>query len=316
MYNAEQKSKFIKEFTDSVKTREAAQNLFKTIMKYEEEYGADVVTMDLCALQRVFNLISGMRVGSQVMPRYVLREYSKWALEHGVSGATDAAMHLDSPGIEKFRTETLKNPKQLQVFLNTICVPESEQTSDNNLRAWYWLAYSGVQADESVLIKSSELDFDSLILTHNGIPYPIYRESVPAFRNCATLSQYRYFHPNYGEVVIRDRVNSDLLLRGIRGEPTLGVFRSELSKRNRAAIADGKTTLKMSYHRIWLSGVFYRMHEDELAGIPADFYAVTNMKLGDKQFKLSSGRNTQQYKREVISRDYLIDYERWKQTLT
>ena len=317
MYNAAQKERFVKGFTDSVSVRESALRIFNATEKFEAEIDTDVAAMDLETLQRVFIAISGVRTKSKFMPRYILREYARWATENGIPGASDAVLYLDDSGLEKLRAETLKNPKQLQVFLDIICDPESEHTSDNNIRAWCWLAYAGLDDDEAMRVLAEDLDFSSMTIHHGGFSYPIYREAIPAFQNCVSLSQYRYIHPLYGadKIVYRDRMSCAELLRGIRGVPSLHTMRVEFSRRAKRAEEQGKTALRLSYMRIWMSGVFYRMYEDELAGIPVNFGEVTNRKLGDKQFKLDSGRNTQAYKRKVVSEEYRADYERWKQTL-
>ena len=314
MYNAEQKTRFVKSFTWSVSVRDAALRTFNALERYEEEYGGDVVTMDLETLQHAFDQIAGVRSKSKRMPRYILREYSKWARENGIAGANDAAERLESASTDKLRNETVRNPKHLQSYLDVLFLPESEQTSDNNFRAWYWLGYSGMDDEDAMTVKTSEVDFISMTVTHNGFSYPIYREAVPALRNCVTLKQYWYKHPNY-EPILRDRSEGDELLRGFRGVPSIGAVRVEFSRRQKIALDSGKLKTHLSFYKVWISGIFYRMYEDELAGIPVNFDDITNRKLGDKQFKLDSGRNTQQSKRAEISRDFRVDYERWKQTL-
>jgi hypothetical protein len=317
MYNAQLKKRFIKEFSDSEHVRESASYLFRSLEKFEEAEGKDLSAMDTDALQRAVDHVSGFRARSVYLPVSILKNYATWCMENGVDGATDNVFRLRMPGIEKLRHSMLKNPKQLQRYLDDFLDPEDMQTADNNLRAWYWLGYSGLTAEDALTVKSDELDFSSMILKHNGNMYPIYRESVPALRNCVELSQYRYVHPNYGEdkVIFRDRWQGDELIRGLRGVQSIDYLRVEFSKRNKKALSEGKTDLNLSYKRVWMSGVFYRMYEDELAGFPVSFDEVTARRVGDKEFKLDSGRNTQQAKLDEISRQYRVDYERWKQTL-
>ena len=70
-----------------------------------------------------------------------------------------------------------------------------------------------------------------------------------------------------------------------------------------------------SYYKIWLSGVFYQMWEDELAGIPVNFRPFVDDKLGDFQYKLNPKSNTQENRRQLAASAYQADYERWKQII-
>lgn len=317
MYNTEQKARFIKEYSTKLSVRDAARKLFDLLEPYETQWGADLCTVDLATLQPVFDRIAGVRESSRLAPRTILRKYVEWCVRNGIPETTDAVMNLDSAGLGNLRNQMLKNPRHLQAFLDVICEPESEQTSDNNIRAYYWLAYAGLDAEEIFRVTVGEVDFERMLVHHDGKDYPIYREALPALRNCATLNAFHYKHPNYsaGVDVWKDRIPGAVLLRGIRSVPNVAIMRVELSKRLKKAQEAGKTELKLSYYRIWLSGVFYRMLEDELAGMPVDFSSVVDDKLGDFQYKVPEHGNTQEYKRKKVAENYQNDYERWKQTL-
>lgn len=317
MYNTEQKTRFIKEFTDSVSVREIALNVFKISQSFEEKAGKDIAAMDTDEVQEVFDSVAGVRDRSRYGPQYILREYARWSVRNGVPGATGAAEKISSAGIDRLRSEMVRNPRQLQIFLDALYIPESEETAENGNRAFCWLAYSGISSEETLKVMASELDFSRMVITHGGNEYPIYTESLPAFRNCATLTHYRYFHPNYtfDDAIYRERKGNGELLRGFRGLPALSAFRVDLSKRNTEALKEGKTTLRLTYDKIWLSGVFYRMYQDELAGIPVNFDDFTWKLHGNTEYKLDRTKKTKRDKLKEISRGYLTDYERWKQTL-
>ena len=317
MYNAEQKTRFVKETIEAVTVREAALNLFNKTEPYEEEYGGDIVTMDVESLQRVFDRLAGLRDKTKYKSMHILQSYARWAIGSGIPDAKDSALRLESAGIERMRTETVRNPKQLQIYLDALFLPESLQTADNNFRSWYWLAFAGLKAEDALTVTVDEVDFTRMMISHNSALYPICREAVPALHNCVTLSQFRFIHPNYGgpNGTLRDRAPGRELLRGLRGVPALQTFRVEFVKRLAEASKEGKTQMHLSYRNVWLSGFFFRMYEDELAGIEPDFGIITEARLGSKQFKLDSCRNTQESKKAELSREFQKDYERWKQTL-
>ena len=317
MYNAKQKESFIRDYTTKISVNEQAKRLFDLFEPYEEQWGADLCTRTTEEIQPVFDRIAGVRESSSHAPRTILRGYARWCMENGIPGATDAVMHLENAGADRLRDRMIRNPRHLQAVLDIICEPESEETADNYVRCYCWLAYAGLGAEDALTVRASEVDFTQMLIHHGSRDYPIYREALPAFRNCVRLTEFRYKHPNYPDrTVWKDRIPGDVLVRGIRSVPSMAVMQVELSRRLRRANEAGKTEMRLSYYRIWLSGVFYRMYEDELAGFPADFSAVVDEKLGDFQYKLPDKGNTQEYKRKKVAESYLSDYERWKQTLT
>ena len=316
MYNAAQKEQFIREYSTKLGVRTAAQQLFDQVSSAEEKAGMDLCCMDLETLQEVFGKMARLRSTSFYTPYKILRDYTEWCLKNGVEGATDAGLCIDSADADAMKYITVRNPRHLQAFLDAICVPESQQTSDNLIRCYYWLAYAGLGDTEILTVTTAEVMLDTMTVFHDGKEYPIYREALPCVKNCRDLDSFRYIHPNYADKdVWRARVPGNLLMRGVRSVPKLGSIRVDLRKRNEKAVEEGKTDLKLSYYRVWMSGVFYRMYEDELAGFPPDFSGFVDDKLGDFQFKVPPKGNSQEYKRKAIAESYLADYERWKQTL-
>ncbi len=317
MYNIEQKEKFAKQYTMKQSIRDACYSTLNAFEPYEIQWGADLCTRDAKTLQPIIDEMLCLRAKSQQLRLTILQEYVKWCLKTGVPGACDGMLHVDAVSLEKMKRQTVKNPKHLQRYLDEICDSESEQTADNTLRCYYWLAYSGMKEEDIFSVKASDVDFEEMLVRFNGQDYPIYRESLKAMRNCATLSQFIYKHPNYGadKIVYRDRAEGDILVRGIRAVPTVQSMRVELSRRSKLCLEDGRTSSQLSYYRVWLSGKFYRIYESELAGHPAEFTELAAEHMAGKTYKLDSGRNTPMAKQRKLEADYAIDYNRWKATL-
>ena len=107
-------------------------------------------------------------------------------------------------------------------------------------------------------------------------------------------------------------------MRGFRVELTGTTIRASLSRLAREAERAGKTDIRLSHYRIWLSGLFYRVYEAEIAGIENPrilFFRFIQEYTRDKEFKLDSGRNTKAAKQRSIANEYYRDYQRWKTTL-
>lgn len=314
MYNEELKTKFIRHYTTSLKTAEFCVTLFDAFEKYENEWCADLCTQEESILQPIFDEIVGLRTASKFMRTTILKDYVRWCIGSGVPNACDGMLKVNTNGIEKFKKQTVANPLHLQQYLNSICDPEDEETTDNIYRCFYWLAYGGMEEVDILSVKCNDVDLSSMVVRFNGKEYPIYREALPAFKNCMTLSQFLYKNPNYGsdKMVYRDRADGDTLIRGIRAIPTVKSMRVALSRKTSLMQQNNPDCMKLSYNRVWLSGLFFRMYEKERAGIPVDFSRAAEEFMDGKEYDLSSSRNTLDAKKRMYANFYSEDYHRWK----
>lgn len=314
MYNNELKRQFINDVTSSINTRESCIEVFKVFAPYEEEWGADLCTRSEEDLKPIVSRMIGMRSAGHRMRLSILKSYGKWCINHGVEGATDGVINVTPDVMDKMKMQTVTSPLHLQKFLDSICEKESELTVDNIYRCFYWLAYGGCPEEYMFKITSKDVDFTNMVVRYEGKEYPIYREGVKAFKVCVDMYYFIHIHPNYSDNIKRLRCDGDILLRGIKSIPTLASMKAEISRRNRNAITDKKTNVKLSYFRVWLSGVFYRTYQLELAGIEPDFMWLAAEFMEGRTYNLSSGRNTIAAKQRQIARDYMKDYNNWKLT--
>ena len=291
MYNEALKSEFMQETTDNISVARSYSKLFSATEPYEEKWGADLCTRNADELQIMVNEMLGTRASSIRVRLIWLKTYVKWCIDNGVPGACDGMLQIRDAGVDRIREQMVSSPFHLQIYLDSVFDPESEQTTDNIYRCFFWLAYGGMEEEEI---------FEG--------------ESIRAFKNCAYLTEFNYKNPAYvnKESVPRDRVPGDTLIRGIRNIPTPKSFKVTLSRKSKAGIESGATTIKLSYQRAWLSGLFYRMSEMERAGLPVDFTDAAIRFTASKEYKLDSGRNLIGAKVRYISKGYAEDYQRWK----
>lgn len=322
MYNAEIKTRFVTEFTTSVARRSAAIILFNTLEPYEQAWGADICTRHTEDLNPVLSEAVGFRSSSKKLRISILQSYVRWCISQNVPGVCDDVLHIEDLGIGKLKRQTVANPRHLQRYLDCICDKESDETVDCIYRCFYWLAYGGMNADDVLSVKASDVDLDEMLVRFNGNEYPIYREAIHAFKNCKELTQFRYKHPNYADDKQRykDRAPGDMLLRGISEPKSLDAMRVDMSRRGAklskskdAAQLDESLNLKLSFYRVWLSGIFYRMYEAERAGMPVDFMGVAAQFMDGKTYNLEKSRNLIGAKQRQVAAGYLEDYNRWKE---
>lgn len=312
MFNEKLKSEFIKHYTDSVKTRTLCESLFNALEKYESSWNADICTKSQSELEPVLDEIVSFR-SKYKMPRLtILRNYARYCISLKIPGACDGILQVSPLGLDKLKKHMVSNPLMLQIYLDSLYEPEVEETTNNIYRCFYWLAYAGIDEDDILNIKCTDVDFDNMLIRYKELNYPIYRESLPAFRNCALLMQFKYWNPSGTTAKYIDRVSGDQLLRGIKSVQDIKTIRVSLSRTSKRKIEEGKTTLKLSYKRVYLSGMFYRKYETEMAGIPVDFDDEAAKFIAGKTYKFDSCRKSTNQKLRDISQSYNDDYQRWK----
>lgn len=312
MYNEKLKRQFIASYTKTESMIKLCESVFNAFEESENKWDADLCTRSKEELQPVLSKVVGFRVRSKWTRLIILKDYVRWCIGMNIQGACGDMLDITNVGLEKVRIQTIPNPKSLQNYLNVLFAPEDEKTTDNIYRCYYWLAYAGMDENDIMKVKCSDIDFENMVVNYDRrlTTIPIYPESIKCLRYCAELDSFRFIHPNYIEAKWRPRVSGNLLIRGVKTQGSLSSIRVEMSKR--AKDKEDKTNFKLSYFRVWISGVFYRAHQGELAGEKADFADITAAQMEGKTYKLDSGRNTLAAKHRQLTRDYEEDYERWK----
>lgn len=318
MYNEELKQRFIDFYTGSENMKKLCRVVFNKVAKYEEEWQADVCSVSTEQLQPMVDSIVGFRSRSKWSTLVILKAYTKWCIGENIPYACDAMLKINSIGVGNLKTKMVSFPMSLQNYLDEICAPESLQATDNIYRCFYWLAYMGMPEEDIMRVRTSDVNFDNLTIIFNGKSYDIYKEALPALKNCVNLGSFYFNHPNYAadKQVWKPRVEGDLLLRGIRGSCTVKSMRTALVKLvydyTKTPVVR-KTEMQLSYHRVWLSGIFFRMYEKEMSGKEVDFEpAALQFMEGRKYNYENSGGKNQNIKKREVAKDYLEDYQRWK----
>ena len=311
MYNEDLKTRFIREYTGSLKTAKVATTIFNMLEKYETVWKADLCTKSTEELQPVIDNIVGLRSKSKWMMLVILKKYVKWCMDMKVPGACDGMLYIDIIGIDKIKKQMVSSPLHLQKFLNDIFDPESDETMDNLYRCRFWMAYGGIDENDVILIKSNDVDFQQMVIHYKTTSVPIYREAVPAFYNAVNLTSFLYKHPNYADPIRRDRIPGDTLMRGMKSVAKTLTMRTALSQRNIKAVRNGLTDLQLTYGKVQLSGLFYRVYEKERAGIPVSFSEAALRFMEGKTYTLQERKKIEHIQNR-IEREYMEDYQRWK----
>lgn len=305
MYNTAQKEAFIKELYFSESQRERAMYVFNAIEPYETKKGRDFCVWKRDEVAPVVGEIISARDNNKSRLS-VLSKYVDWCLTNNIDGACAEIRTIKDFGNEKLRRQTVANPQHLQRYLNSICDPEAEDTVDNVYRCYFWLAYAGVKQSDALNITSSSVDLEKMLVCYGGREYQIYKEAIPAFEKCVTLEYFKRIRGD-GRGYQIERAGGDAILRtskrGGNGD-SYKALQSNVSRKCHKQNAQGDLDLEISYLRLVLSGIFYRMYVAESHGVRVDFISVAAA--------MSEGKDFNERQIARVAREYEADYERWK----
>lgn len=336
MYNEEIKSRFIDEFTTSESRKRAARLFFNTTEPSEQKLLADICTLDAESVYKILDDAVGGQKRSASTRVSILNAYLKWCVDNGVPNAHMVEFETDDLGLSKFRRQYISGPSQLQKFLDVAFTRESEGTQDNMLRCVYWLAFSGMSENDIGSVLASDVNLELMVVNHvskeTGFTnrYPIYLEAVPAVRNCVELTafnrnQYNSDGSRSNGKLVMQRSKGNELLRITTGVPSLNTIRVYLNNANirvnskaMSGAIPPSLDLSLSYHRVWLSGLFYRMYESERSQVSTEDILQLAVELYMQCFPGDPDVSTRALRMRYnsILRDIKVNYARWKQVFT
>jgi len=305
MYNEERKMRFLEETRSSVGF---GKSVFKTIAPYEHEAKMDLCELPIEILQPVANSNFGSRTRTSDSTIAFLRAYTTWCREEGFP-VGDGVYLLKTEMDEKVRRLMIASPKHLEATLNKAFAPVQSETVDCLYRCYLWMAFAGLKDVDALDVKVCEIDFDTMLIEHNGRSYELYREAVPTFKMACSATQFRYINPNYGsdkQGGYRNRYPGELLMRGIRSEQIkIATVRASIGK------AFKECGVETTYNKIRLSGLFYKAYEMERCGEEVNFDGIVEERLSQMDHKYHKNY-TRNKEANGIRRDLFDDYGCWK----
>lgn len=308
MYNSAIKEEFIKYITEGVSFAKFCEALFNELEPYENEWGADFCTVTAEQFTPAINNIAGVRKETRRRKTSVLKKYVEWCINVAkIPGAREDALSPTFDGLGAVKKKMVASPAHLQKYLDEVYTKEEKNSVDNIYRCYHWLAFGGIAEEDIFKIKNSDVDLTNMVVKWKGNEAPIYREAVPAFKQCLNSVSFLFYHPGYENPAPIQRIPGDTLMRSIRKTNDAMRFRTLVSDRWREHPT--KDGLRLSYLRVWLSGLFYRLYEGEKMGIPPDFLAVATMCISERNYKTALPPDV--HIKRVVNQ-YKKDYEQWK----
>ena len=325
MYNEEIKLAFIRKYTESSKTKKLVLHLFDGISEIEEKYATDFCTMNETQAQEAYSRVSGTRSSSQSAILFILRSYVRWCGANGYE-TSEAVYNLTQDVRDKIREGYGSSPEHLRLSLNAAFPNPDNNEIEYVYRSFFWLGFMGLQVKEAVKITKENLDFKNCLLSYPGISANqiIYQQSIPDLRKACNLTKFR--EPRGKDGVSKQRAFGNEILRGKVTEKPLeelidSTFLPTISRAFRKAYdrytEDGaqppkELSLRLTFRHVYLSGIFYRMFENERMGFIPDFAEIVDRERRNAKPAKFNINYTETKKINILIRDMEKDYENWK----
>ena len=168
------------------------------------------------------------------------------------------------------------DPQDLQEFMDSVFEPEEMCRVDNIYRAMFWMGFSGVPSKEVLAVRMNDYHPETGELIIHGTPYPLYAQSIASLDNCLILDRFSRAScvgGSYREIEM-PRIDGDELLRPIAqsnatATPQLRRFMQRANDLIQKKQGDSYRSIR--YSDLYISGIFYRIHQVELEGVPVSF---------------------------------------------
>lgn len=283
--------------------------IFNLAAPYEKRFGNDLCRFSIEEAQTFCDEAFTVRISSRETYLAKVRVYCDWCGTEGkVKDATMAFYNIDLKKSAKTAEKMVGSPKDLSRRLDSMFRSTKEESTDDQLRAAFWLAFCGVPSwEKAAEIKKQDVDLDRCVFVLDGEEYKIYPEAMPAISNVRNLSSFTTIHR--GILRRADRVDSDQLLRGIKTDMNPDTARRKYYQMF-------KKDKDLDFKNVHRSGVFYRAYMSEVLHEEDPSLAFRIMALEKAQSIHDEGVDNKKrgrYLRE-FQNDILKDYQEWKDT--
>ena len=312
MYNEDLKMEFINSYTKSVTTKRACQSAFNQTQKFEEKLKKDLCEFSTDELKRVVDNTLGIDYVAKSSRVHIIHRYCDWAMTKGVAGANDPTVGLVVTSVKSYKARMVGSPSHLKSVLDKVFRADEDCTTDSVFRSIYWLAFSGVKKEQLFLLTADCIDFINQVITIDGDSFVLYKESVSSLQKCIELSEFRVYNPLYKDKYVwKSRSDGGSILRGFGTYEDENDIKSRTTRKIRNAYAHGIIDTKPTFETIRKSGLFYRLSENERAGIKPNFAYVARFLYNDKQYK-TDRNHVLKTVLDRVEKNFQKEYEDWK----
>lgn len=273
----------------------------------EREWNMDFTMQeDLGKLQSAFYAAASSSRDSLDYAYNKFRLYASWRADNHLPCA-DSVFNLERDYSCIVRDTMVRSPAHLLATMDAAFDDPTDMTSDIAYRAYLWLGYFGISAQDALSVTRYEIDFLNMRIDHNGKLYEIYPESRRDLRAASVVREFakytvsrsmdglqeiRYFRRADGDEIARVpsrsasedscAVRMNTMWNGISKK--IGLYE--------AIAKNDDFPRKLTFSRAFESGRFYRLYLRELEYGDIDFESIAIREYRDRE------RSDRPYKEE------------------
>lgn len=228
MYNPEQKQSFLNTITND-NSYKSYQRVFKAVEDMEKRFGKDISEMSIDEVLTVLDFKTGTRTTNTEQFMSLLRMYVDWCIQNGKTTSENNFEKIDATEIDKtriYKSKYIKDPEELEQMISVVFQPGYDFNAgvENPKELCVRLCYEGMEDEEIVLLKKTDVDYE------NGVIYsPIYEDVIYKVSDrilylckfCSEMTEIEY--ANKTGVRAEKLCDNDYVLRrrigNLRGNP-------------------------------------------------------------------------------------------------
>lgn len=199
MYNSGQKQSFLNTITNDNSYR-SYQKVFKAVEDMEEKFCKDISEMSVDEVLVVLDLKTGTRRTSTEQYMSLLRIYVDWCIQNGKVSGENNLEKIDSSEIDKtrlYRSKYIKNPEELEEMISAVFKKDFyfNETVDNPKELCIRLCYEGMEDEEIVKLKKTDVDYDNKVIhspIYEDVMYKVSDRILWLCKYCSDMTEIEY----------------------------------------------------------------------------------------------------------------------------
>ena len=308
MNSHERHAEFISELQLSKSEMKRVKSLFEQLEREEERLGKPVEEMSSEELSKAVSLLDITRKSSTISVKASLKRYAAWCEQNGI-GFLPVVSEISFDMSEQIRKRFVSSPADLKRRMDLCFDKEQDKSTHCPYRAFLWLVFMGIDADDAVTIRTQDVDLSVPCVFFHGIPYEIYPEAFPAMYVCVTATSLLVDYHDRGRTTWKQRAGGDQLLRGVSGNMSKGYIATRI---NQACLSQD---FSLQQNNIYRSGVFYRFWLQEKETGVLDMTQYIQDKVSSYAGFSQRTEREQNKMFHSLKSTTLRDYENWKSAL-
>lgn len=228
MYNSKQKIEFLNTITND-NSYKSFQRVFRAVESMEERFGKDICQMNVDEILTILDFKTGTRMANTEQFMSLLRAYVDWCIQNGRTTSENNFEKIDASETDKsriYKSKYIKDPEEFENMISAVFRMDYDykEDIDKPKELCVRLCHEGLEDEEIVLLKKSDVDYENKVIRSPLYPNIIYKVSDKILELCDFCTHQKDVEYLGKSGIRKERLcNNDFLLRQrigtLRGNP-------------------------------------------------------------------------------------------------